>query len=653
MPPTMRRKSRPRGPVWCAVGIALLGASTAHAFKVTTWNLWQYPGSALSTRQPLFRTVMQNLDTDVLIVQELATPAGADSFLINVLRNTNSSRVWKNAGFLLSTESTLYYDSLTVSGIANLAGLVTGGPRDVYQAVITPRGYTNSQARLRIYSVHFKAGNTLADSATRRTECTNLRNTLNVQSPAIPNLLLGGDTNFYGDWEGGYLRLLEDQADDDGRLRDSATLPGTWNQFAYRFFHSQAPCASGCLAGQSGGGLDDRFDFFLHSYAMADGQKVEFVSQAPYGNDGQHFNESVNQDGRNDAVPLAVADALKLAADHLPVVATLQLPAKIGVVTALDLGAAIVGGAASQNLTVENVGTLLPVDALTYSMTPPAGFTAPAGSFEALTGSPGNVHPIGMSTATAGPKAGTLAIASDDVDLPTANVSLTGTVLDHAVASLDSSALVPIDTLYLGARELGGFRDSSVRVHNAGYDALQARLSLDGGSIVGGSGRFSIVGGFSGGLVAGVGRTYNIHFDDDGATLDQTYEALLTFESSDEPLPGAATQNDLVVLLRARPVTTTGVGDHLPAAVEFFPARPNPITRETTLHFELPSVAPVRIEVFDLTGRLMATVADRTFEAGRHDVRWDAAGGRTPPGLYFARFTTPGHHAVQRIIVLP
>jgi hypothetical protein len=80
------------------------------------------------------------------------------------------------------------------------------------------------------------------------------RNTLNTQSAVIPNLLLGGDTNFYGDLEGGYIRLLEDQADDDGRLRDSATLPGTWNQFGYRFYHSQCPCASGCLGGQSGGG---------------------------------------------------------------------------------------------------------------------------------------------------------------------------------------------------------------------------------------------------------------------------------------------------------------------------------------------------------------------------------------------------------------
>jgi hypothetical protein len=529
--------------------------------------------------------------------------------------------------------------------------LVTGGPRAVYQAVVTPRGYSNNQAKLRIYSVHFKAGQ--ADTAARRSECTNLRNILNAQSTAIPNLLLGGDTNFYGDFEGGYQRLLEDQADDDGRLRDSATLPGDWGQFAYRFHHSQSPCASGCLAGQSGGGMDDRFDFFLHSYAMIDGSKVEWVSQIPFGNDGQHYNDNINGDGRNDVVPLFVADALKLASDHLPVIATIRLPAKIGVVAALDFGTVIEDAVTAQNLTVTNVATLLPADPLTYSFTAPAGFTAPPGTFNANGGNPGNVHAIGMDTGIPGAKAGTLDIASDDVDQPTSSVSLSGAVLGHAQASLDSVDIVVADTLDFGVRVAGGFRDSSVRVHNLGWSSLQAQLSLDEASITGGGGRFSIVGGFSAGLVAGVGRMIDLHFDDTGATLGDTYEALLTIQSADEPLPGAVAQPELTVLLRARPVLTTSASDHLPAAISFLPARPNPVSRATQLHFELPQPATVRIEIFDLNGRAVATVADGEFGAGRHDVRWDARASHTPAGLYFARFSTPGRQAVQRLIVLP
>src|SRR5439155_2072428 len=50
--------------------LAALAPAPAHALKVTTWNLLQYPGLNLAGRQPKFRTVMQNLDTDISMVQE-------------------------------------------------------------------------------------------------------------------------------------------------------------------------------------------------------------------------------------------------------------------------------------------------------------------------------------------------------------------------------------------------------------------------------------------------------------------------------------------------------------------------------------------------------------------------------------------------------
>ena len=66
-----------------SLAIALMAmaalAPPAHALRVVTWNLLQYPGLALSTRQPHFRTVMAAIDADVLIAQELNSAAGRDS----------------------------------------------------------------------------------------------------------------------------------------------------------------------------------------------------------------------------------------------------------------------------------------------------------------------------------------------------------------------------------------------------------------------------------------------------------------------------------------------------------------------------------------------------------------------------------------------
>jgi len=220
-------------------------------------------------------------------------------------------------------------------------------------------------------------------------------------------------------------------------------------------------------------------------------------------------------------------------------------------------------------------------------------------------------------------------------------------VLDHAQASLDSSAVLLGETLDFGDHAAGDFTTLLTRVHDRGYDALQSRLALNGGAIAGGAGRFSIVGGFSPTLIAGVGQGYTIAFDDNGATPDSTYDATLTFTSADEPLPGAAAQPDLVVTLRAR-VTggLVAVGDRItPAETRLLPPSPNPLSRSSALRFDLARGGRVRLEVFDLNGRRVALVADRAFDPGRYRLDWngrDDGGARLGAGLYFVRMSGPG-----------
>jgi hypothetical protein len=85
-----------------------------------------------------------------------------------------------------------------------------------------------------------------------------------------------------------------------------------------------------------------------------------------------------------------------------------------------------------------------------------------------------------------------------------------------------------------------------------------------------------------------------------------------------------------------------------PARVELLSSRPNPVRDEATLRFALATDGPVRLEVFDAAGRQMARLADGTWGAGIHEVRWDA--GAAPAGIYFARLTASGRTA-QRTLV--
>ncbi len=644
-----------------ACAAALLAAAPAQALRVVTWNLTEYddnyPTTNITPRQADFRTVIAGLQPDVLIAQEVMTGTARDSFLTNVLNLVQPGQ-WSSS-YIATTQSAVFWRTAAAS-VTTVTSFTDGGPRDVLQCWVHPAGYTDKMGTFRLYSIHLKAGGPgTADSTTRRVECTNIRNKINTQPQTVygPNFLLGGDTNFYGAYEGGYIRLTESQTNNNGQCHDTlgTAMPGNWHViYAYRYWDTQSPNISPPYPYFSGGGLDDRFDIVFTSNSVQDGQGLDLDGYVTYGNDGLHFNDDVNGGGMNAAVGLTIATALRNSSDHLPVVAVLRLPAKVAAASQLDFGRVIVGGAAEQALAIAN-GASPPADSLRYGFVAPAGFTAPSGTFAQAAGAPPASQTIGMSTAAVGSRLDTLVISSNDVDSSLKRVILSGRVLRHAAASLESLTVVTADTLDFGDMTKDSFVDRDASVFDCGYDASQAKLAVSAGSVSGGGGHFAIAGGFSPALVAGTPVRYPIHFDTTGVAVDTTYYATLTFTSADEALPGASPQPDLLVTLRARPVHSNAdvpVGG--PTALRFYPPHPNPSGGPIRFAFDLPAPAPVRLEVFDLSGRRVASLASGETGAGHHELSWNA-GGRAAgaAGLYFARFSTPGLSRTVRLVVLP
>ncbi len=84
--------------------------------------------------------------------------------------------------------------------------------------------------------------------------------------------------------------------------------------------------------------------------------------------------------------------------------------------------------------------------------------------------------------------------------------------------------------------------------------------------------------------------------------------------------------------------------------------RPNPFDSNTQIGFDLPVRALVRLEVFDLLGRRVATLANTSYEPGRHSVSWDRRGNmgaRVPAGVYTCRYIAGDHREQRRMIVFP
>ncbi len=93
----------------------------------------------------------------------------------------------------------------------------------------------------------------------------------------------------------------------------------------------------------------------------------------------------------------------------------------------------------------------------------------------------------------------------------------------------------------------------------------------------------------------------------------------------------------------------------LPARFALRQNQPNPFARTTSIRFELPVGAMVRLEVFDAQGRRLTTLANRYFPPGYHAVSWTpaATAAKLGPGVYFCRIDAGPFHDRKRMVLLP
>ena len=111
---------------------------------------------------------------------------------------------------------------------------------------------------------------------------------------------------------------------------------------------------------------------------------------------------------------------------------------------------------------------------------------------------------------------------------------------------------------------------------------------------------------------------------------------------------GLTTSDHLPVFARFFGASTAVEAEEMQEAIAVSPAYPNPFAQRATLAYRLPRPAEVRVEVFDLLGRRVQTLADGFRSVGAHRVTFDAA--ELPPGLYLIRFSARGVVAVQRVV---
>jgi len=112
--------------------------------------------------------------------------------------------------------------------------------------------------------------------------------------------------------------------------------------------------------------------------------------------------------------------------------------------------------------------------------------------------------------------------------------------------------------------------------------------------------------------------------------------------------PGVVTDR-AIALAGASQAVASGAG-----ALEFASPSPNPTTGNSLLTFTLPRATTVRLAIYDLRGRQLATLVSGEMPAGSQSVTWSgrtASGARVSPGVYFARIEAMGQAVERRILI--
>lgn len=300
-------------------------------FTVMAYNILKFDQTD-SDRLPYFKTIMDEVQPDILVLEEVVSETAFDMFVSQALDATYDKGTYiANSTHFVQT---ICFKKDRFKFVSNTPIPTAARDINMFTIVSLETGDT-----LRVFGLHLKAGSIIEDQDKRLAEIQELRKvTDNLK--ANQDFLIVGDFNIYGADEAVYQLLKSPNGSVNGQVVDPITMTGVWNNFAYAQYHTQSP-RQRSFGGGVTGGMDDRFDMILYSQSIANAGGLEYVDNStwPVGNDGNHYNDSVNEQP-NTSVSVAVANALHYGSDHLPITAKFRYAnSTIGVDTQTSCGA--------------------------------------------------------------------------------------------------------------------------------------------------------------------------------------------------------------------------------------------------------------------------------------------------------------------------
>lgn len=568
--------------------VSILDASTV---RIMTYNILNYQDE--NSREDDYALIIDFIQPDLIVAQEIIGETGYSHFRSDVL-DVIAPNSWASAPFTNQTaqqDIALYYkdDTFTFISTSVVYTAQSSGTRDVIQWVML---HNLSGIEFNAYGVHLKASSGTSNANQRLQETTILRDHLNEMDANF--FIVAGDFNIYSNnssSEPAFDMLTGASDDNAGRLFDPIDRIGHWhNNSSYSDVHTQSPRTSS-FGGGANGGMDDRFDWLFVSQSILDESSSMYYVDGTYwafGNDGNHFNDAIN-DGNNNSVTAEMADALHDASDHLPVYMDVWF----------------------DDLTYSEQGIVI-----TEVMANPASVSDSYGEwFEVLNTTDSTIDMHGWS------------IKDLDGD-------------EHQLTS--DQATIPIlsgEYLILGKNgdqtQNGGVSVSYV------YNGYSLSNSDDEIILLDVSGAIVDEVHYSNGWPFSSGVSMEIHDPfNDNALIENWFSSNMSYGDGDTGSPGIPFDGTLEtqeILLS-------------PSNFDLVSLYPNPFNPEVTIQVNVREPGELNIDIFNLSGRRVKTLANSTIGVGSYSFKWDSSNNSS--GMYFFKLTIGETVMIKKALLL-
>ena len=568
--------------------VSILDASTV---RIMTYNILNYQDE--NSREDDYALIIDFIQPDLIVAQEIIGETGYSHFRSDVL-DVIAPNSWASAPFTNQTaqqDIALYYkdDTFTFISTSVVYTAQSSGTRDVIQWVML---HNLSGIEFNVYGVHLKASSGTSNANQRLQETTILRDHLNELDANF--FIVAGDFNIYSNnssSEPAFDMLTGASDDNAGRLFDPIDRIGHWhNNSSYSDVHTQSPRTSS-FGGGANGGMDDRFDWLFVSQSILDETSSMYYVDGTYwafGNDGNHFNDAIN-DGNNNSVSAEMADALHDASDHLPVYMDVWF----------------------DDLTYSDQGIVI-----TEVMANPASVSDSYGEwFEVLNTTDSTIDMHGWS------------IKDLDGD-------------EHQLTSGQATIPILSGEYLILAKNGDQTQNGGVNV-NYVYNGYSLSNSEDEIILLDASGAIVDEVHYSNGWPFSSGVSMEIHDPfNDNALIENWFSSTISYGDGDTGSPGIPFDGTLEteeILLS-------------PSNFDLVSLYPNPFNPEVTIQVNVGEPGELNIDIFNLSGRRVKTLANSTIGVGSYSFKWNSSNNSS--GMYFFKLTIGETVMIRKALLL-